>query len=97
MRFAVEPQFFDLGLTPYDRPVERDLHIANTGGGLLCMQAVPRSMLADISCLHAAVAPPGAALQRLTCSAALCNAPQARFPLTSASTWGSCRVRASLP
>lgn len=48
MRFAVEPQFFDLGLTPYDRPVERDLHIANTGAGLLCMQAVSRSMLADM-------------------------------------------------
>lgn len=31
IRFGVEPQFFDLGLTPYDRPVERDLHIANTG------------------------------------------------------------------
>lgn len=32
IRFAVEPQFFDLGLTPYDRPVERELHVANTGG-----------------------------------------------------------------
>lgn len=31
IKFSVEPQFFDLGLTPYDRPVERDLHIANSG------------------------------------------------------------------
>ena len=32
IRFGVEPQFFDLGLTPYDRPVERDLNITNLGG-----------------------------------------------------------------
>ena len=31
----MEPQFFDLGMTPYDRPVERDLHIANTGGCIM--------------------------------------------------------------
>lgn len=30
-RFAVEPQFFDLGLAPYDRPTERELRVTNTG------------------------------------------------------------------
>lgn len=39
IKFAVEPQFFDLGLTPYDRPVERDLHISNSGGGLLVQRS----------------------------------------------------------
>lgn len=34
IRFGVEPQFFDLGATPYDRPVERELHVANTGAPL---------------------------------------------------------------
>lgn len=62
MRFAVEPQFFDLGLTPYDRPVERDLHIANTGaavaGAAECRQVCPLqrtnswAVLGRLQCNH---------------------------------------------
>eukprot|EP00775_Hariotina_reticulata_P008964 gene8964-9139_t len=31
IKYEVTPQFFDCGLQPYDRAVERDLHISNTG------------------------------------------------------------------
>jgi hypothetical protein len=31
IKYEVSPQFFDCGLQPYDRALERELHISNTG------------------------------------------------------------------
>lgn len=31
IKYSVEPQFFDCGLTPYDKPAERELFVVNTG------------------------------------------------------------------
>jgi hypothetical protein len=44
IRYSVEPQFFDCGLQPYDKPAERDLYVINTGKVCTTPAAVSHSI-----------------------------------------------------